>query len=52
MRKQASTVSSGQVKYDAEMIVDSAGFGPGNYTMEGQLNFTTGNPADFIASRF
>lgn len=52
MNVRYTDMSSGQVKYDAEVIVDSAGFGLGNYTMEGQLNFAMGNLADFIVSRF
>jgi hypothetical protein len=45
-------MSSGQTRYAADVVVDSSGFGMGNYTFEGQLNFAMSNMARFLASRF
>lgn len=44
--------ATGAVKYSARVIIDTAGFGFGNYTLEGQLNFGMKNLAGFIASKF
>lgn len=45
-------MATGRTKYSADVVVDSSGFGLGNYTFEGQLNFAMGNLADFISSKF
>jgi hypothetical protein len=45
-------MSTGQMKYYADVIIDSAGFGLGNYTMEGQLNYAMTNLAKFLGSKF
>ena len=45
-------MSTGQTKYTAAVVIDSSGFGVGNYTFEGQLNFAMANLAKFLASKF
>ena len=44
--------ATGAVKYSAQVIIDTSGFGFGNYTLEGQLNYGMKNLAGFIASKF
>ncbi|MBP7738607.1 MAG: hypothetical protein KA369_21710 [Spirochaetes bacterium] len=45
-------MATGQNKYYADVIIDTSGFGFGNYTMEGQLNYGMTNLAKFIGSKF
>jgi hypothetical protein len=45
-------MSTGQTKYYADVMVDTSGFGLGNFTMEGQLNYGMSNLAKFLASKF
>jgi len=45
-------MATGQTKYYGDVMIDSSGFGFGNYTMEGQLNFAMTNLAKFIGSKF
>ena len=42
----------GKPVYTASVMVESQGFGTGNFTFEGQLNFAMKNLAQFIASKF
>lgn len=42
----------GKTVYTASVMVDSQGFGTGNFTFEGQLNFAMKNLAQFIALKF
>ena len=44
--------ATGAALYTARVVVDTSGFGFGNYTLEGQLNFGMKNLAGFIGSKF
>ena len=44
--------ATGAARYTASLVVNSSGFGFGNYTLEGQLNFAMRNLANFISSKF
>jgi hypothetical protein len=44
-------MKKGKIVYSASVMVDSQGFGTGNFTLEGQLNFAMKNLAQFIASK-
>lgn len=43
--------ATGATKYTASVVIDTSGFGFGNYTLEGQLNYGMKNLAGFIASK-
>ncbi len=44
--------ATGAAKYTSSVVIDTSGFGLGNFTLEGQLNYGMKNLAGFIASRF
>ncbi|HNW29647.1 MAG TPA: hypothetical protein PKN50_14310 [Spirochaetota bacterium] len=45
-------MATGQTRYYGDVMIDTSGFGIGNFTMEGQLNFAMTNLAKFIGSKF